>query len=112
MNNVLKQVYLNKPECVINFPQWLLSSQKINGYRAMSRLAMVEIAGRDSVAAAVKAVKEKGFTDLIPTYAYTGTEHGPWLSVEQAVIRLESRLPETKIHDLYSGCSNVNRHCK
>ncbi len=100
MSNVLKQVYLNKPECVINFPQWLLSSQKINDYRAMSRLAMVEIAGRDSVAAAVKAVMEKDFTDLIPTYAYTGTEHGPWLSVEQAVIRLESRLPETKIHDL------------
>jgi hypothetical protein len=100
MSNVLKQVYLNKPECVINFPQWLLSSQKINAYRAMSRLAIVEMAGRDSVAAAVKAVEEKGFTDLIPTYAYTGTEHGPWLSVEQAVIRLESRLPETKIHDL------------
>jgi hypothetical protein len=99
MNNELKQVYLNKPECVINFPQWLLSSQKINDYKAISRLAIVEIAGRDSVAAAVKAVEEKGFTDLIPTYAYSGTEYGPWLSVEQAVIRLESRLPETKIHD-------------
>ncbi len=100
MNSVLKQVYLNKPECVINFPQWLLSSQKINDYGKMSRLAIVEIAGRDSVAAAVKAVEEKGFTDLIPTYAYTGTEHGLWVSVEQAVISLESRLPETKIHDL------------
>lgn len=96
----MKHVYLNKPECVINFPQWLLPPQKISAYRAMSRLAIVEIAGRDSVAAAVKAVKEKGFTDLIPTYAYTGTEHGPWRSVEQAVIRLASRLPETKIHDL------------
>jgi hypothetical protein len=100
MSNVLKQVYLNKPECVINFPQWLLPSQKISAYRGMSRPAIVEIAGRDSVAAAVKAVKEKGFTDLIPTYAYTGTEHGPWRSVEQAVIRLASRLPETIIHDL------------
>jgi hypothetical protein len=100
MNDVLKQVYLDKPECVINFPQRLLSSQKIDDYRAMSRLAIVEIAGRDSVAATVKAVEEKGFADLIPTYAYTGTEHGPWVSVEQAVIRLQSRLPETKIHDI------------
>ena len=100
MSNLLNQVYLNKSECVVNLPQRLLSSQKINDYRAMSRLAIVEIAGRDSVAAAMKAVKEKGFTDLIPTYVYTGTEHGPWRSVEQAVIRLASRLPETKFHDL------------
>ena len=50
--------------------------------------------------AAMAAVQERGFTDLIPTYVYTGTEYGPWISVEQAVIRLESRLPETKIHDL------------
>lgn len=96
----LKEVYLNKPECVVNFPQWLLSSQKISEYRALSRPAIVEIAGRDSVAAAVKSVEEEGFTDLIPTYAYTGTEHGPWRNVEQALIRLASRLPETKIHDL------------
>jgi len=37
---------------------------------------IVEIAGRDSVAAAVAAVRERGFTHVIPTIALTGTETG------------------------------------
>jgi hypothetical protein len=31
---------------------------------------------------------------------YTGTEFGPWSAVLEAVIRLEKRLPEARIHDL------------
>ena len=96
----LKVLYLNKPECVIALPEWLLPSEKIKEYRAMSRLAIVEIAGRDSVAAAVKSVDEESFTDLLPTYVYTGTEHGPWASVNQAVERLAGLLPEVRIHNL------------
>ena len=96
----LKELYLNKPECVITLPEWLLPSEKIKEYRAISRLAIVEIAGRDSVAAAVKSVEEEAFTDLLPTYVYTGTEHGPWASVHQAVERLAVRLPEVRIHNL------------
>ncbi|MBE9580837.1 MAG: hypothetical protein IMF18_04375 [Proteobacteria bacterium] len=96
----LRELYLNKPECVIDLPQWLLSSKKIEEYRAISGLAIVEIAGRDSVAAAVKSVEEEAFTDLLPTYVYTGTEHGPWASVEQAVERLAERMPEVRVHDL------------
>ena len=96
----LKELYQNKPELLIDLPPWLLSSQKINEFRLMRRLAIVQIAGRDSVAAAVKSVGEEGFTDLLPVYIYTGTEYGPWSSVEEAVRRLSSCLPETRIHDL------------
>lgn len=96
----LKELYLNKPECVTTLPEWFLPSEKIKEYRAMSRLAIVEIAGRDSVAAAVKSVEEESFTDLLPTYVYTGTEHGPWASVDQAVERLAGLLPEVRIHNL------------
>ena len=96
----LKEHYLHKPECVINLPAWLLPLEKIEQYRAMSRLAVVEIAGRDSVAAAVRSVEEEGFTDLLPTYVYTGTEHGPWASVTDAVHRLVWRLPKIRIHAL------------
>jgi len=39
-------------------------------------LAIVEIAGRDSVAAAVAAVRERGFMTLLPTSVATGTEYG------------------------------------
>jgi hypothetical protein len=96
----LKQVFTDKPEFVVDLPEWLLSSEKIDEYREMSGLAIVEIAGRDSIAAAIKSVEEDGFTDLLPTYVYTGTEHGPWESVEGAVERLTKRLPQTRVHDL------------
>ena len=99
-NAMLRELYLEKGECVAPVPEWLLPKEKIHAYRAMSRLAIVEIAGRDSVAAAVKAVQERKFTDLVPIYAYTGTEHGSWKSVERAVSRLTRRLPETRIHEL------------
>ena len=95
----LEELFLNKPECVINLPEWLLSSKKIDEYRAISRPAIVEMAGRDSVAAAVKGVEERGYTDLFPTYAYTGTEYGPWAAVKEAVRRIAGRLPGVKVHD-------------
>jgi hypothetical protein len=97
---MLRELYAEKRECVAPFPEWLLPPGKISQYRAIARLALVEIAGRDSVAAAVKAVQERGFTDLVPTYAYTGTEHGSFQSVERAVERLAKRLPGTRIHEL------------
>lgn len=96
----LKELFKDKPECVIDLPEWLLSSRKIDAFRGISRLAIVEIAGRDSIAAAVKSTEEEGYTDLLPTYVYTGTEHGPWKSVERAVERLAERLPGVQVHNL------------
>jgi len=66
----------------------------------MSRLAIVEMAGRDSVAAAIKSVKHGFFTDLLPTYVYTGTEHGPLSNLEEAVAFLSKRLPGIRVHNL------------
>jgi len=78
----------------------MLPPERIEAYGSMSGLAMVEIAGRDSVAAAVKAVEEDGFTDLLPSYVYTATEHGAWSSVEDAVKRLAGRLPHIQVHPI------------
>ena len=39
-------------------------------------LAILEVAGRDSVAAAIAAVRERGLTTLLPTSVATGTEYG------------------------------------
>jgi len=100
LDSQLKECYRDKRECVIGFPESLLPSSKVEEYRAMPRLAIVEIAGRDSVAAAVKAVEGEGFSDLLPTYVYTGTEHGPWSGVNDAVERLSGRLPKIRVHDL------------
>ena len=99
-DTLLKDLFRDKPECVIDFPSWLLSTQKVEEYRQMHRLGIVEMAGRDSVAAAIVAVQREGFTDLLPVYAYTGTEYGSWASVENAFHRLRQRLPGTRIHDL------------
>lgn len=97
----IRDIFLNKPECIINIPDWMLSKDQINIFRDVEGLAIVEMAGRDSVAAAIKSVDEKGFTDLLPTYVYTGTEYGNWASVTKAVERLRYRLEENvNIHEI------------
>ncbi|MBW2406231.1 MAG: hypothetical protein JRF17_02590 [Deltaproteobacteria bacterium] len=96
----LQELFLNKSDLIIDFPEWLLSQQTIENYRSISKLALVEIAGRDSIAAAVKSAQENGFTDLLPTYVYTGTEYGPWDTVNQALFRLMDRLPHVRVHPL------------
>lgn len=92
--------FRDKCECVIDLPPWMLPPDRLDDYRSTHGLAMVEIAGRDSVAAAVMAVEDEGFTDLLPTYAYTATEHGAWSSVGDAVKRLTDRLPQIRVHPL------------
>jgi len=97
----VKDLYLEKSESVIQFPEWILCRKTVQYFREQSsRCAIVEIAGRDSVAAAIKAVGERGYTDLLPTYAFTGTECGSLQRVEEAVHRLSDRLPVITIHDL------------
>ncbi len=97
----VRDLFLDKPECIINLPEWMISNEQINEFRKQSGLAIIEMAGRDSVAAAIKSVKEEGFTDLLPTYVYTGTEFGSWASVPEAVARMKKQLPaNVKVHDL------------
>ncbi len=97
---LLKNRFQEKPESIIHLPHWMLADGQIAAYLRLSRLAIVEVAGRDSVAAAILSVQEEGFTDLLPVYAYTGTEYGSWATVEEAVRRLRRRLTGTRIHDL------------
>ena len=70
--DMLKDAYLEKSECVIDFPRWLLSPAQIRNYKGIPGLAIVEMAGRDSVAAAIRAAEERGYTDFIPTYTIPG----------------------------------------
>lgn len=63
-------------------------------------LAIVEIAGRDSVAAAVTAVRERGFDSLVPTMALTGTETGDREAPLRAIATLRSLLASiAEVHD-------------
>jgi hypothetical protein len=99
-NPHLEDLFLNKPERVINLPEWLLPQARIKEYRNLESLAIVEIAGRDSVAAAAKTAERGTFTDLLPTFVYTGTEHGPWSHVMETYDRLVHRLSGIRIHNL------------
>lgn len=58
-------------------------------------MAIAEIAGRDSVAAAVAAVREHGFAELLPTIALTGTETGDFDAPVRAAEMLERLLGDT-----------------
>ncbi|MDP2300151.1 MAG: hypothetical protein U1E08_02825 [Coriobacteriia bacterium] len=57
-----------------------------------SRVAIVEIAGRDSIAAAVAAVNQYGFRELVPTIAFTGTETGDRDAPKRAASALAQQL--------------------
>lgn len=60
-----------------------------------TKMAIAEIAGRDSVAAAVAAVRDQGFTTLLPTIAFTGTETGDFESPIRAVDTLAQLLGDS-----------------
>lgn len=63
-------------------------------------LAIVEIAGRDSVAAAVAAVRERGFRELVPTIAFTGTETGDRTAPMRAIATLRTLLGQSvRVHE-------------
>jgi hypothetical protein len=96
----LKELFYIRGESIINLPDWLLSPSKIEKLSGLPGLAIVEVAGRDSVAAAIKAAEHYKFTDLIPVYAFTGTESGPWSTVKTATELLASMLPKLRVHDL------------
>ncbi len=96
----LEEIFTDKPELIVGLPPWMLSTDTIERYRNLPKPALVEIAGRDSIAAAIQGVRDHGFTDLIPTYVYTGSEYGPWSSVTEAVERLKTRVGRARVHDL------------
>lgn len=98
--NGLEDLFSRKPDLVARIPEWLLPPDKKEKYKSMGGLAIVELAGRDSVAAAVKSVSEEGFSDLLPIYVYTGTEYGEWRYVGLAAKRLAERLPDVRVHDM------------
>jgi len=47
----MKALYLEKAECVIGLPEWLLPQKLVDTFRQkVSQVAIVEIAGRDNIA--------------------------------------------------------------
>jgi hypothetical protein len=90
----LSEIFQDKPELIIGIANDYLDPALVQRLAGNPGLAIMELAGRDSVAAALKAVEERKLDTLLPTYVYTGSEHGPFSWLSEALARLGSRLPD------------------
>lgn len=85
----------------IESPESVFSSEKLAELRNVDGLAIGEIAGRDSIAAIVKACASDKINIILPTVVYTGTEYGDWDTVTRNVEVLRKRLGGTcKVLDI------------
>lgn len=87
-----REILIDKPELATAFPAWMLPAETVERLRAAANAAVVEIAGRDSLAAAVRAAEEADHDLFLPTVAYTGTEFGEWRLPFQKIEYLRERL--------------------
>jgi hypothetical protein len=97
MDKRLLDILTNKPELINNFPDWMLSPKDIEEIRKSKNSAIAEIAGRDSIAAVIRACEINDIRIIIPTIAYTGTEYGRWDITFDKVNQLKKRLEKSGI---------------
>jgi len=85
----------------IENPESVVSSEKLAELCNVDGLAIGEIAGRDSIAAIVKACASDKIKIILPTVVYTGTEYGDWDTITRNVEVLRKRLGGTcKVLDI------------
>lgn len=78
MDKSLLDILANKPEIITDFPEWMLPDTTIREIRESENVAIAEVAGRDSIAAVIRACEMRPVQAIVPTIAYTGTEYGNW----------------------------------
>jgi len=78
MDKRFLEILTIKPQLITDFPSWMLPEPVVGELRSIDNVAIAEIAGRDSIAAAIEAVRTRRFEAVLPTIAYTGTEFGEW----------------------------------
>jgi hypothetical protein len=101
MDKRLLEILSHKTELISDFPAWMLPESTINEIRRTEHVAIGEIAGRDSIAAVIRACELRPIKAIIPTIAFTGTEYGSWEVPFNNVEILKERLKisGTKIYD-------------
>ena len=84
------------------YPEALYTPDTLTRLRnaAPGSVAIASLAGRDSVAAIVQSVRERGFTTIVPTSVATGTEYGSLEEITHAMnFTRESLPPEVEVLD-------------
>jgi hypothetical protein len=97
MNKGLFEILSNKPELITDFPEWMLPESAVIEIRETPGVAIAEIAGRDSIAAVIRACEERAIQAIVPTIAYTGTEYGNWEMPFEKTEVLKHRLGEKNV---------------
>ena len=101
MDPRLVELLARREEVVTHLPEWMLSGADRDALKREKRALIVEIAGRDSVAAAILATEQASSTAILPTAAYTATEYGDPSSLLRARDILACRLgPEMTIYPM------------
>lgn len=76
----------------IERPENIIARERLTVLRDTEGLAIGEIAGRDSVAAIIKACETRNINAILPTIVFTGTEYGDWDSPLRNIEFLENAL--------------------
>ena len=97
MDSRMFELISNKPELVTEFPDWMLSKETETELLDTGGLAIVEIAGRDSYAAALEAIKLRDIKAYLPTIAYSGTQFGDWETSFKKAVLLKEKLSHAGI---------------
>jgi hypothetical protein len=97
MERRLLDILATKPTLVFNFPDWMLPGAMIDEIQETANTIIVEMAGRDSVAAVIKATSMISVKTIIPTIAYSGTEFGSWEILLKKTAFLKERLKSLNI---------------
>jgi len=88
--------HMDTTRCLIppaEHPERLIHSAVIERFRAAGgHAALAEIAGRDSVAAAIAAARESDITLILPTVVHTATEFGDFSAPDRVALVLAERL--------------------
>jgi hypothetical protein len=83
-------VLLSKPERIAAFDAELID--RLRAFIGAGSAALVEVAGRDSIAAGLASARSGAYETLVPTIVYTGTEFGDWEVVLENARSLRGRL--------------------
>jgi hypothetical protein len=97
MDKRFLEILVNKPDLINNFPDWMLPDSTVREIRETEHVAIAEIAGRDSIAAVIRACEIRPIKAIIPTIAFTGTEYGSWEVPFNNIEILKERLQRSTI---------------
>jgi hypothetical protein len=99
-DNYLAKMFYEKKELIDSF-DLILSPSEIDILKNTPNLAIGEIAGKDSLAAIIKAAERDDIESVLPVAIYTGTLHGDWGKIQKTTSYIESEVKKRSNKQVY-----------